>query len=143
MYPIDFGAASPGPFLAVCQNVAFSRRIEFNGAHWGNRAMWKKALFGTVSAGFLGYVVWVSCLSTARHQIEWDVATRVTSVLDRTGFSRVVAVVEGRDVELRGKVQSESEAQRAERIVSMIRGVRAVSANMLVTEDKGPHGGET
>ena len=66
--------------------------------------MWKKAVFGTVSAGFLGYVVWVSCLSTTRHQIEWDVATRVTAVLERTGFSNVVPVVDGRDVELRGEV---------------------------------------
>ncbi|MBW1762362.1 MAG: BON domain-containing protein [Deltaproteobacteria bacterium] len=105
--------------------------------------MWKKAVFGTVSAGFLSYVVWVSCLSPARHQIEWDVATRVTAVLERTGFSEVIPVVDGRDVELRGEVPSVSEAQRAERIVSMVRGVRAVHANMLVAGEDGLGGGET
>ena len=105
--------------------------------------MWKKAVFGTVSVGFLGYVAWVSCLSPARHQVEWDVATRVTAVLERTGFSAVVPVVDGRDVELRGEVTSVSEAQRAERIVSMLRGVRVVHAKMLVAGEEGSGGGET
>ena len=105
--------------------------------------MWKKAVFGTVSASFLGYVVWVSSLSPARHQVEWDVATRVTAVLERTGFSGVVPAVDGRDVELRGEVPSVSEAQRAERIVSMVRGVRVVRTNMLVDGKEGLGGGET
>ena len=105
--------------------------------------MWKKAVFGTVSASFLGYVVWVSCLSPARHQVEWDVATRVTAVLERTGFAEVIPVVDGRDVELRGEVPSLSEAQRAERIVSMVRGVRVVHVNMLVAGQEGLGGGET
>ncbi len=105
--------------------------------------MWKKAVFGTVSAGLLGYVVWISCLSPARHQVEWDVATRVTAVLERTGFSEVHPVVDGRDVELRGQVPSVSEAERAERIVSMVRGVRVVRTNMLVADDQGLGGGET
>jgi len=105
--------------------------------------MWKKAVFGTVSAGFLGYVVWISCLGPARHQIEWDVATRVTAVLDRTGFSGVIPVVDGRDVELRGQVTTVSEAQRAERIVRMVRGVRVVRVNMLVASQKGLGGGKT
>jgi hypothetical protein len=105
--------------------------------------MWKKAVFGTVSASFLGYVAWVCFLSPARHQIEWDVATRVTAVLERTGFSEVVPVVDGRDVELRGQVPSESEAERAERIVSMIRGVRVVRVNMLVGGEGRPGGGES
>ena len=105
--------------------------------------MWKKAVFGTVSASFLSYVVWVSCLSPARHQIEWDVATRVTAVLERTGFSEVVPVVDGRDVELLGEVPSVAEALRAERIVSMVRGVRVVDANMLVVGEGRPGGGET
>lgn len=105
--------------------------------------MWKKAIFGTASAGFLGYVVWVSYLSPTRHQVEWDVATRVIAVLERTGFSAVIPVVDGRDVELRGQVPSVSEAQRAERIVSMVRGVRVVRANMLVAEESGGGGGDT
>ncbi|TFH29480.1 MAG: BON domain-containing protein [Myxococcales bacterium] len=105
--------------------------------------MWKKAVFGTVSASFLGYVAWVCFLSPARHQIEWDVATRVTAVLERTGFAEVVPVVDGRDVELRGQVPSVSEAERAERIVSMIRGVRVVHANMLVAGEGRPGGGES
>lgn len=105
--------------------------------------MWKKAVFGTVSASFLGYVAWVCFLSPARHQIEWDVATRVTAVLERTGFSKVVPVVDGRDVELRGQVPSVSEAERAERIVSMIRGVRVVHVNMLVGGEGRPGGGES
>jgi len=105
--------------------------------------MWKKAVFGMVSASFLGYVAWVSCLSSARHQIEWDVATRVTAVLERTGFVGVVPVVDGRDVELRGEVPSASEAQRAERIVSMVRGVRVVRVSMLVAGQQGLGGGET
>ena len=105
--------------------------------------MWKKAVFGMVSASFLGYVAWVSCLSSARHQIEWDVATRVTAVLERTGFAGVVPVVDGRDVELRGEVPSTSEAQRAERIVSMVRGVRVVRVGMLVAGQQGLWGGET
>ena len=96
--------------------------------------MWKKAVFGTVSACFLGYVAWVSCLSPARHQIEWDVATRVSEVLERTGFSELVPVVDGRDVELRGRVPSKAEAQRAERIVSM---------DMPVAGDERLGGGET
>jgi hypothetical protein len=105
--------------------------------------MWKKAVFGMVSAGFLGYVAWVSGLSPARHQIEWDVATRVSDVLERTGFAELVPVVDGRDVELRGEVASVSEAQRAERIVSMIRGVRVVHANMLVAGGESLGGGDT
>ena len=105
--------------------------------------MWKKAVFGTVSASFLGYVAWVCFLSPARHQIEWDVATRVTAVLERTGFSEVVPVVDGRDVELRGEVPSVSEAERAERIVSMVRGVRVVHANMLVAGEEPIGGGES
>ncbi|KPK16077.1 MAG: hypothetical protein AMJ62_07295 [Myxococcales bacterium SG8_38] len=104
--------------------------------------MWKKAVFGTASASFLGYVVWVSCLSSVRHQIEWDVATRVASTLERTGLTEVVPVVDGRDVELRGKVPSASEAWRAERIVRMIRGVRVVRTDMLVGDD-GRGGGDT
>ena len=105
--------------------------------------MWKKAVFGMVSASFLGYVAWVCFLSPARHQIEWDVATRVTAVLERTGFSEVVPVVDGRDVELRGEVPSVSEAERAERIVSMVRGVRVVHANMLVAGEEPIGGGES
>lgn len=105
--------------------------------------MWKKAVFGTVSAGFLGYVAWVSYLSPARHQIEWDVATRVDSVLDRTGFANVIPVVDGRDVELRGEVQSASEARRAERIVGMVRGVRVVHAKMRIGDERGRGGGDT
>ncbi|MGB8332244.1 MAG: BON domain-containing protein [Polyangiales bacterium] len=105
--------------------------------------MWKKAVFGTVSASFVGYVVWVSCLSPTRHEIEWDVATRVTAVLERTGFSEVVPVVDGRDVELRGQVSSVSEAQRAERMVRMVRGVRVVRTSMFVVEDEDLGGGDT
>jgi len=105
--------------------------------------MWKKAVFGAMSAGFLAYVTWVSCLSSAPHQIEWDVATRVTERLDRTGFADVVPVVDGRDVELRGSVASVSEAGRAERVVSMVRGVRLVRANMLVAADGSDGGGDT
>jgi hypothetical protein len=105
--------------------------------------MWKKAVFGTVLAGFLGYVLWFSCLSSAPHQIEWDVATRVTERLDRTGFAEVIPVVDGRDVELRGSVTSAVEARRAERIVSMVRGVRAVRANVLVAEENGDGGGDS
>ena len=52
--------------------------------------MWKKAVFGTALTGFLSYVVWVSSIGPTRHQIEWDVATRVTSVLERTGFTEVI-----------------------------------------------------
>ncbi|MDH4282778.1 MAG: BON domain-containing protein [Myxococcales bacterium] len=105
--------------------------------------MWKKALFGTVSATFLGYVVWVSCLSSSRHQIEWDVATRVTAILERTGFAEVIPVVDGRDVELRGEVSSVSEAQRVERIVSMVRGVRTVRPRLLIEGIANLGGGET
>lgn len=107
------------------------------------RAMWKKAVFGTVSAGFLGYVVWISYLSPMRQEIEWDVATRVSSVLGRTGFADVIPVVDGRDVELRGWVPSASEVERAERIVSMVRGVRAVRTTMLVGEGDERGGGDT
>jgi hypothetical protein len=105
--------------------------------------MWKKAVFGTASAGFLGLVVWVSCLSGVPHQIEWDVATRVIDVLDRTGFGEIVPVVDGRDVELRGQVASASDARRAERIVSMVRGVRAVRANVVVAREGEPGGGDS
>jgi hypothetical protein len=105
--------------------------------------MWKKAVFGTVLAGFLGHAVWVSVLSPMRHEIEWDVATRVGGVLQRTGFSDVIPIVDGRDVELRGEVASPSEAQRAERIVSMVRGVRVVSARLRVADDESLGGGET
>jgi hypothetical protein len=105
--------------------------------------MWKKAVFGTVSTGFIGYVVWVCLLGPTRHQIEWDVATRVTAVLERTGFSGVVPVVDGRDVELRGQVSSVSEARRAERMVSTVRGVRVVHASMFVADDQDLGGGDT
>ena len=105
--------------------------------------MWKKAVFGTVSAGFFGYVAWVSYVSPARHQIEWDVATRVDSVLDRTGLANVIPVVDGRDVELRGEVQSTSEARRAERIVGMVRGVRVVQVNLRIGDERNRGGGDT
>ena len=105
--------------------------------------MWKKAVFGTALTGFLSYVVWVSSIGPTRHQIEWDVATRVTSVLERTGFADVIPVIDGRDVELRGSVPSASEAQRAERIVSMVRGVRVVRMDMLVGDGDGQGGGDT
>jgi hypothetical protein len=105
--------------------------------------MWKRVVFGTVAASFVGYVAWVSCLGPARHQIEWDVATRVTAVLQRTGFTDVVPVVDGRDVELRGQVSSASEAQRAERMVRMVRGVRVVRASMFIADDEDHGGGET
>jgi len=105
--------------------------------------MWKKAVFGTVSASFIGYVVWVCCLSSTRHRIEWDLATRVTAVLERTGFSEVVPVVDGRDVELQGQVSSMSEAQRAERMVTMIRGVRVVRSRMFVVDEEDLGGGDT
>ena len=59
------------------------------------------------------------------------------------GFRVSAPVVDGRDVELRGEVPSVSEAQRADRIVSMVRGVRVVHANMLVAGDEGLGGGET
>jgi hypothetical protein len=105
--------------------------------------MWKKAVFSSVSAGFLGYIAWVSCLSPMRHQIEWDVATRVTAALERTGFDEVVPVVDGRDVELRGRVSSASEAQRAQRIVSMVQGVRIVRADLFVGGEEDLGGGDT
>jgi hypothetical protein len=105
--------------------------------------MWKKAVFGTVLAGFLGYAVWVSCLSSLPHDIEWDVATRVTTVLERTGFADVVPIVDGRDVELRGAVPSTRDAARAERIVAMVRGVRVVNTNLRVGPPDDAGGGDT
>ena len=105
--------------------------------------MWKKAVFGMVSASFVGFVVWMPCLSPVRHEIEWDVATRVTEVLERTGLADVVPVVDGRDVELRGQVESASEARRAERIVSMVRGVRIVRTDLFVPGESSLGGGET
>ena len=105
--------------------------------------MWKKAVFGTALTGFLSYVVWVSSIGPTRHQIEWDVATRVTSVLEHTGFTGVIPVVDGRDVELRGSVPSPSEAQRAERIVSMVRGVRVVRMDVIVGDGDTRGGGDT
>jgi hypothetical protein len=99
--------------------------------------MWKKGVFGAVFAAFLGYVAWVAYLSPARHQIEWDVATRVTSVLERTGFDDIMPVVEGRDVELEGRVASRSEAERAERIVRNLRGVRVVRSQLVVAKERG------
>lgn len=105
--------------------------------------MWKNAALSTATAAFLGYVIWVSCLSSAPHQIEWDVATRVTQVLDRTGFATVTPIVDGRDVELRGEVDSEADARRAGRIVSMVRGVRVVHTNMRVVSGDRGGGGDT
>jgi osmotically-inducible protein OsmY len=71
------------------------------------------------------------------------VATRVTERLDRTGFAEVIPVVDGRDVELRGSVESASEARRAERVVSMVRGVRVVRTNILVAGENGAGGGDS
>jgi hypothetical protein len=105
--------------------------------------MWKKAVFGTVTAGFLSYVVWFSCFSSAPHQVEWEVANRVIDVLQRSGFDQVVPIVDGRDVELRGHVADAKDADRAERIVGMIRGVRIVRANMLVSRSDGGGGGDS
>ncbi len=108
--------------------------------------MWKKGVFGAVLAAFLGYVAWVAYLSPTRHQIEWDVATRVTNVLERTGFDDIMPVVEGRDVALEGEVASASEAERAERIVRNLRGVRAVRSQLVVAEKQGSRrqgGGDT
>lgn len=96
--------------------------------------MWKKGVFGIVSAAFFGYVAWVACLSPTRHQIEWDVATRVSNVLERTGLDDIMPVVEGRDVELQGEVASRAEAQRAERIVRNLRGVRVVHSQLAIAD---------
>ena len=54
-----------------------------------------------------------------------------------------VPVVDGRDVELRGQVSSESEARRAERIVRMVRGVRVVRMDLHVAGEDSLGGGET
>jgi hypothetical protein len=97
--------------------------------------MWKKGVFGTVLAAFLGYVAWVAFFSSTRHEIEWDIATRVSSVLERTGFDEVMPVVEGRDIELQGVVATHGEAERAERIVSALPGVRIVDSQLLVAGD--------
>lgn len=112
--------------------------------------MWKKGVFGAVLAAFLGYVAWVVYLSPTRHEIEWEVATRVTSVLEHTGFDDIIPVIEGRDVELQGQVASTAEGQRAERIVRNLRGVRVVHTQLVVTGEKadgdaggGPGGGDT
>ncbi len=98
--------------------------------------MWKKGVFGAVLAAFLGYVAWVAYLSPTRHQIEWDVATRVTHVLMHTGFDDIMPVVEGRDVALQGEVTSTSEAERAERIVRNLGGVRVVRSELVVQEER-------
>jgi len=105
--------------------------------------MWKKAVFGTVLAGFLGFAVWVSCLSSLPHHIEWDVATRVTSALERTGFDDIVPVIDGRDVELRGTVLTAKDAERAERIVTMVQGVRVVDTNLRIGQFREGGGGDT
>lgn len=109
--------------------------------------MWKRGVFGSVALAFLGYVAWVALLSAARHRIEWDVATRVNEVLERTGLHAVMPIVEGRDVALEGAVPSEAEAARAERIVRNLRGVRVVRSHLVITaakEKKTPRrGGKT
>ena len=94
--------------------------------------MTKKAVFGLAAAAFGGYVVWVACLSTVPHGIERDVANRVTSILERTGFNSVIPTVDGRDVTLQGEVPSEAVARRAERIVRSQRGVRAVRSELTL-----------
>ena len=105
--------------------------------------MWKQGIFGAVSAAFLGYVAWVCYLSPARHQIEWDVATRVSQILEHSGFARVEPVVDGRDVELRGTVGTTADAARAERIVANLRGVRAVRSELVVGRaEQGLEGGD-
>lgn len=104
--------------------------------------MWKQGIFGAVLAAFLGYVAWVAFLSPTRHQIEWDVATRVSQVLEHTGFDAVLPVVDGRDVELQGEVASPSEAARAERIVRRLTGVREVRSELVVAGGgPAPRGG--
>ena len=94
--------------------------------------MWRQGVFGGVLAAFLGYVAWVAFLSSARHQIEWDIATRVGQTLEHTGFQGVLPVVDGRDVELLGEVASVAQAARAERIVRKLTGVRGVTAQLVV-----------
>lgn len=94
--------------------------------------MWKQGIFGAVLAAFLSYVAWVAWLGPARHQIEWDIATRVNQLLEHSGLRSVVPIVEGRDVELHGEVASASEAKRAERIVRNLRGVRVVDSSLVV-----------
>ena len=114
----------------------------FNAAK-AKRTMWKKGVFGAVLAAFLGYVAWVAYLSPTRHQIEWDVATRVTNVLEHTGFDDIIPVVEGRDVELEGEVASTAEARRVQRIVRNLRGVRVVHSQLVVAggDDSQREGG--
>ena len=63
--------------------------------------------------------------------------------MDRTGLANVIPVVDGRDVELRGEVQSTSEARRAERIVGMVRGVRVVQVNLRIGDERNRGGGDT
>ena len=94
--------------------------------------MTRKAVFGLAAVTFGGYVVWVACLSAVPHEIERDVANRVTAILERTGFGSVIPVVDGRDVTLQGEVPSEAVAQRAERIVRSQRGVRDVRSELTL-----------
>ena len=98
--------------------------------------MWKRGVFGTLALAFLGYVLWFALLSPARHRIEWDIATRVNEVLERTGVHAVMPIVEGRDVELEGEVPSEAEAVRVERIVRNLRGVRVVRSRLVIAAKK-------
>lgn len=95
--------------------------------------MWKQGIFGAVLAAFLGYVAWVAWIGPTRHQIEWDIATRVNQVLEHSGLAAVLPVVEGRDVELQGQVGSVAEAARAERLVQRLRGVRGVHSRLAIT----------
>jgi len=104
--------------------------------------MWQQGVFGSVLAAFLGFAAWVAYFSPTRHQIEWDVATRVSHVLEHTGFEEVMPVVEGRDVALHGEVASTAEAERAARIVRHLKGVRLVESQLTVASVAGEPRGE-
>ncbi len=103
--------------------------------------MWKQGVFGVVAGAFLGYVVWIAWVGPTRHQVEWDVALRVEQVLEQSGFDDLVPVVDGRDVELQGNVQSIADAARAERIVEGLRAVREVHSELTVGGTTGLGGG--
>ena len=97
----------------------------------------------TGTFAYVDYAQYVGSLKAGFPLRRHPVADRVTDVLGRTGFQEVIPVVDGRDVELRGEVASPAEAARAERIVSMVRGVRVVRAALDIGAASGRGGGDS
>jgi hypothetical protein len=94
--------------------------------------MGKKAVFASVTTAFVAYVAWIVMLSPLPHHIEQVLRASALEQLEGDGFTDVIPVLDGRDVELYGTVPSAEHLAAAEGAVRTVPGVRKVESRLRV-----------